>query len=167
MPVPSDPPAQRGGDGPIDLLVIGGSILTLDDARPEVEAVAMRQGVITALGDAAKDRALRGPSTVVVDLRGGLAVPGLTGILVGPNDLAGSMGLMGKPEHPDVVHTMETIVAKARATNVWASVSVGGGPEVQAQWIQRGVKWLTVGDDLGFMSQAARQMLDGIRVNGS
>src|SRR5439155_26617319 len=32
-----------------------------------------------------------------------LAVPGLTGILVGSNDLSGSMGHMGEPRHPDVL----------------------------------------------------------------
>jgi 2-keto-3-deoxy-L-rhamnonate aldolase RhmA len=92
-----------------------------------------------------------------------LAVPGLTGVLVGPNDLSGSMGLMGQPNHPDVLQAMETVVAKARSTNVWASVAVGGGPEVMRQWIQRGVKWMTVGGDLGFMSEAAQQTLSALR----
>jgi 2-keto-3-deoxy-L-rhamnonate aldolase RhmA len=86
-----------------------------------------------------------------------LAVPGLTSIVVGPNDLAGSMGLMGQPAHPDVLRVMETIVAKTRQTQVFASVSIGGGPEEWAAWGRRGVQWMPVGGDVSFMLSAARQ----------
>lgn len=99
----------------------------------------------------------------VRDLDEILATPGLTGVLVGPNDLSGSMGFMGQPDHPAVVQAMETVVAKTRNTDVWASVAVGGGPEAMRLWIQRGVKWMTVGSDLGFMAGAARQALDQMR----
>lgn len=92
-----------------------------------------------------------------------LAVPGLTSITVGPNDLAGSMGLMGQPAHPDVVRVIETIVAKTRQTNVIASVSVGGGPEEFAAWARRGAQWISTGGDIAFMLSAARQMNSQIR----
>src|SRR5207244_391059 len=42
-----------------------------------------------------------------------LAVPGLTGIVVGPNDLAGSLGHMGDTRHPDVLRTIETVLTQA------------------------------------------------------
>jgi len=87
-----------------------------------------------------------------------LAVPGLTSIVVGPNDLAGSMGLMGQPAHPDVLRVMETIVAKTRQTNVLASVSVHGGPENFAAWVRRGVQWIPIGGDISFMLSSARQV---------
>ena len=92
-----------------------------------------------------------------------LAVPGLTSIVIGPNDLAGSMGLMGQPGHPEVVSVMETIVAKTRQTGVWASVAVGGGPEDFAAWARRGAQWMPVGSDIGFMLSAARQAGDQVR----
>ena len=92
-----------------------------------------------------------------------LAVPGLTSVLVGPNDLAGSMGLMGQPEHPEVLRVMETIVAKTRQTNVFASVAIGGGPEELAAWVNRGVQWITVGGDIEFMLSAATQVSGQVR----
>jgi 2-keto-3-deoxy-L-rhamnonate aldolase RhmA len=92
-----------------------------------------------------------------------LAVPGLTSILVGPNDLAGSMGLMGQPEHPEVLRAMETIVAKTRQTNVFASVAIGGGPAALAAWVKRGVQWISVGGDIGLMLSAATQVSSQVR----
>jgi 2-dehydro-3-deoxyglucarate aldolase/4-hydroxy-2-oxoheptanedioate aldolase len=86
-----------------------------------------------------------------------LAVPGLTSIVIGPNDLAGSMGYMGQPAHPEVVGVMESILAKARQTSVWASISVSGGPEVQAKWARSGAQWLPIGGDIGYMLGMARQ----------
>ena len=35
-----------------------------------------------------------------------LAVPGLTSIVIGPNDLSGSMDLMGRPRHPEPSHVI-------------------------------------------------------------
>ena len=60
-----------------DLIVRGGTILTLDPARPKVEAVAIADGVIVAVGSTAEDRALFGSKTEVLDLKGGTATPGL------------------------------------------------------------------------------------------
>jgi len=92
-----------------------------------------------------------------------LAVPGLTSIVVGPNDLAGSMGLMGQPGHPEVQRVMEAIVARTVKTSVYASVSIGGGPEDFAAWVRRGVQWIGLGGDLGYMLGAARQLTGQVR----
>lgn len=96
-----------------------------------------------------------------------LAVPGLTSIVVGPNDLAGSMGYMGQPTHPEVLKTIDTIIAKTLATPVWASVSIGGGAEEFAAWVRRGVQWITLGGDLGYMLSAARQLEAQVREHAS
>lgn len=94
-----------------------------------------------------------------------LAVPGLTSITVGPNDLAGSMGYMGQPAHPEVVGVIETIVARTRQTGVFASVSVGGGPAEFADWARRGAQWLPVGGDLGYMLAEARRIDSQVRAH--
>jgi 2-dehydro-3-deoxyglucarate aldolase/4-hydroxy-2-oxoheptanedioate aldolase len=92
-----------------------------------------------------------------------LAVPGLTSIVLGPQDLAGSMGHMGQPNHPEVLAAMEHVVARTRQTNVWASVSVGGGPDDFAGWVRRGVQWIGLSGDLYYMLSAARQMTEQTR----
>src|SRR4030095_3878587 len=46
-----DDPHTSGGDGPLQTLFFGGPILTIGDDLPEVEALAIRDGRIIALGD--------------------------------------------------------------------------------------------------------------------
>src|SRR5262245_17143542 len=92
-----------------------------------------------------------------------LAVPGLTSIQVGPNDLSGSMGLMGQPAHPEVVKVIEQIVDRTLKTKVWASVSVGGSLDYFASWVKRGVQWMPLSGDIPYMLSAARLMQDQVR----
>jgi 4-hydroxy-2-oxoheptanedioate aldolase len=44
------------------------------------------------------------------------AVPGIDIIGLGPNDLAGSMGIAGQPDHPKLVAAMERMAAAVRKT---------------------------------------------------
>ena len=60
------------------LALVGGRIRTLDPERPWATALASRDGIVVAVGDDAEIRELCDASTEVVDLRGGVAVPGLT-----------------------------------------------------------------------------------------
>ncbi len=71
--------AQRGGTAqapPADLVLTNGRIVTVDDRRPEAEAIAVRGGRIEALGTADEIRRLVGPNTQVIDLKRQLAIPG-------------------------------------------------------------------------------------------
>ena len=62
---------------PADLAVLGAAVRTLDPERPRASAVAVRDGVIVAVGDDAEVRAHTGPATELVDGRGMALVPGL------------------------------------------------------------------------------------------
>jgi len=62
---------------PADFVLKNGKIVTLDESQPEVEALAVRDGKIYALGDNKEIEALVGSATEVIDLKGQLAVPGL------------------------------------------------------------------------------------------
>ena len=64
-------------DGPASLILQVGRIWTGDPARPEAEALAVRDGVLVAIGSKADVEPFRGPSTRVVDLPDGFATPGL------------------------------------------------------------------------------------------
>jgi predicted amidohydrolase YtcJ len=71
--------AQRGGTAqapPADLVLTNGRIVTVDDRRPEAEAIAVSKDRIQALGTAAEIKAMIGPNTQVIDLQGQLAIPG-------------------------------------------------------------------------------------------
>ena len=59
-----------------DLVLINGKIRTVNEAQPQAEAVACRQGRIVAVGTTSEIRRLIGAATRVVDLQGRLVVPG-------------------------------------------------------------------------------------------
>jgi len=92
-----------------------------------------------------------------------LAVKGLTGIVIGPNDLAGSLGHTGNTRHPDVLRAMETVLAKARRAGVPGGVAVGGEAEVFLGWIDKGAQWLTVGADFQLLLRSVSQLAGQVR----
>ena len=61
---------------PADLVILNAKIITLDESQASAEALAARDGRITAVGDDNAVRSLIGDSTTVLDLEGNLVVPG-------------------------------------------------------------------------------------------
>lgn len=71
--------ARRGGTAqapPADLVLTNGRIVTVDDGRPEAEAIAISKDRVQAIGTVAEIKAMTGPNTQVIDLQGQLAIPG-------------------------------------------------------------------------------------------
>src|SRR5207247_2868896 len=62
---------------PADLVLRGGKIVTVDEARPAAEAIAVNGDTIVAVGSEQEIQPYIGPATRVIDLKGALAVPGL------------------------------------------------------------------------------------------
>lgn len=60
-----------------DMVLVNGKIVTVDKSFSVQEAVAIRDGKILAVGSASSIRALAGPETKVIDLRGRAVIPGL------------------------------------------------------------------------------------------
>lgn len=88
-----------GGEPPADLVFHGGTIWTGYAQQPVVEAVAVRDGRITYVGDREGSERLIGPGTEAVDLGGGMLLPSFLdthvhpasgGIELGECDLNGS-----------------------------------------------------------------------------
>jgi predicted amidohydrolase YtcJ len=61
---------------PADLLLLNGKIVTVDERQPEAQALAVRDGLILAVGSTEEIEVHRGERTEVIDLEGHLAVPG-------------------------------------------------------------------------------------------
>jgi len=68
--------ACRGSDGPADLVLRNGRIVTMDDQWPQVSALAVKGDRITAVGSDREMRRYTGKKTKVIDLKGMLAIPG-------------------------------------------------------------------------------------------
>ncbi len=59
-----------------ELVVVAANIITVDDAHPRAEALAVRDGKLVAVGSGPEVRALIGPDTQVIDAVGRTITPG-------------------------------------------------------------------------------------------
>lgn len=70
------PMIALAADGPADTIYVGGTILTINDAQPAAEALAVKDGKILAVGDRATlESSLTGANTRIVDLAGKVLLP--------------------------------------------------------------------------------------------
>src|SRR3954468_21643947 len=112
--------AQRGGTAqapPADLVLTNGHIVTVEDARPEVEAIAVSGDRIMALGSAAEIKPMIGPNTKVVDLNGQLAIPGFIeshGHFTGVGGAQLQLNLMNVQSWDEIVRMVADAVTRAR-----------------------------------------------------
>jgi predicted amidohydrolase YtcJ len=83
LAAPADPPA--------DVVLTGGTVVTLDPGRPRATAVAVRGGRIALVGSDAEVRALAGPRTERIDLAGRTVLPGLADAHVHVEGLGASL----------------------------------------------------------------------------
>jgi predicted amidohydrolase YtcJ len=68
---------MRNSDAVPDLVLHRGLVTTLDRSRPTATAVAIKQGVFSAVGEDREVLPLAGPTTRMVDLQGRRVLPGL------------------------------------------------------------------------------------------
>ncbi len=87
-----------------------------------------------------------------------LTTQGIDAFLIGPNDLAASMGYTGQPLHPEVEKVVKQIIDKAKELGVpggYAATTI----EINQKRIREGFQWITLGSDLGFLAQGAQAAL--------
>ena len=70
-------PPSTATPQPATLVLRGGKIVTVDETKPEAQAMAVRGDTIVALGSNQEIQPYIGAGTRVIDLKGALAVPGL------------------------------------------------------------------------------------------
>jgi predicted amidohydrolase YtcJ len=118
--------AQRGTDGPVDLIVVNGSVYTADGDSSMAEAVAVQGNKILLVGSNRDVQRLRRPQTVVVDAKGGTVLPGFNESVA---DLVAS-GLSLQQvdlEDAESLTAIETTLAAWTALNPDAAWVVGHG----------------------------------------
>lgn len=90
------------------------------------------------------------------------AVPGVDALFVGPGDLSGTMGHVGQLTHPDVMALMADAARRAHALGKPIG-TVGGTPEVVAQYRAMGYDFIAVASDLGLLMRAAQAAAAALR----
>lgn len=100
----------------------------------------------------------------VADIDAILAVEGLDAVIIGPNDLSASIGLLGAPTHPEVLKLCATTIARCKVAGKPCGVSIGPGDrQAISMWLATGVDFISCGDDISFLAMGARSTLDHIR----
>ena len=74
---PARPRAAQPAPSPADIVLVNGTVLTVDGADSIAQAIAISGGKIVAVGTNEAIRARAGSATQVIDLRGRTATPGL------------------------------------------------------------------------------------------
>ncbi len=92
-----------------------------------------------------------------------LAIPTLDSLIVGPNDLSGSMGFPGQPRHPDVVKAIRTIAEKSRKAGKYVGIGMGADVDHALEAASLGVQWVQCGSDFGYMTAFADRLYADIR----
>jgi 2-keto-3-deoxy-L-rhamnonate aldolase RhmA len=92
-----------------------------------------------------------------------LSVPGLTSVVVGPNDLAASLGYTGQPRHAEVIRAIDTVIAKARAAKIPMGIAVGDDPDLLCEWVGKGVNWIAMAADYILLTHVAAQLAGRVR----
>jgi predicted amidohydrolase YtcJ len=72
----SEIPLGKGKLAIADKIYVNANVITVNDAQPSAEAVAIQEGKILAVGDRSTIEALKGPSTQIIDFQGKTVVPG-------------------------------------------------------------------------------------------
>src|SRR5947199_5308492 len=98
--------AQLSPARPADLIVTDARIYTVDQSRPVVAAMAVRDGRVLFAGSEREAMALRGAGTRVLDLGGRTVIPGMVDAhahLLGLGQSLRTVNLVGAKSYDEVV----------------------------------------------------------------
>lgn len=103
---------------PADAIYINANIITMNDAQPRAEALAVKDGKVLAVGSRTEAEAHKGPSTRVVDVEGKTITPGFIdghGHLSGVGLSAAGANLLSPPDGrvtsiPELQQTMRDYI---------------------------------------------------------
>lgn len=112
---------------PADLVFLNGNVLTIDDAQPTAQAVAVIANRIARVGSNEEVRAEAGPETRVIDLAGRTLLPGFNDNHTHPISYGLALGLIDA--RPAAVPTLASLQDAFRAA---ASSPSGNG---RGNWI--------------------------------
>jgi len=102
---------------PADLVLRNGRVVTVDDARPTAQAIAVNGDTIVAVGSDAEIGRYIGPNTQVIDLAGQMAMPGFVeghAHFTGIGQAKLGLELMETGSWEEIIGMVRDAVAKAR-----------------------------------------------------
>ena len=85
------------------------------------------------------------------------AVEGVTGLFIGPGDLAAALGHVGNPKHPEVQAAIEEAIARIRKAGKPAGI-LSADEALAKRYIELGCTFTAVGSDLGILARTSEQL---------
>lgn len=90
-------------------------------------------------------------------------VEGIDGFIIGPNDLSGSLGLIGQVEHEKCRSVYEKMTAILRESGIPFGVATYADPAWLDYWKKLGATIFFCGADWGFLKDGTYAMLDKLK----
>ena len=94
-----------------------------------------------------------------------LKVDGYDALLIGPNDLAASMGYIGQTDHPQVLETVQFIVDECRKANVKYGIFGSSPDSLLSHMNQEHCKYVVCGVDMVLYANGIQNLLDSLKAN--
>jgi len=91
-----------------------------------------------------------------------LRVDGVDLLFLGPEDLAASMGYLGRPEHPDVEATLSRVLAAAQRNGVPAGIPTRTVAETENR-LEQGYRFIQLGVDVLYLGDSCRERCRELR----
>ena len=86
-----------------------------------------------------------------------IAVPGIDGLFIDPYDLSSSIGLIGQPQHPDVLSAIEKVKIAARQAPLPLGIFVS--TDALARSLKSDFQFIVVGTDIGRLTQSLKETM--------
>jgi 2-keto-3-deoxy-L-rhamnonate aldolase RhmA len=88
-----------------------------------------------------------------------LTTPGVDAFLIGPQDLAASLGHLNNPAHPEVEQVIVDVITRRKKLKVPGCYATAS-PELCLKRIEQGFQFVTVGGDLGLLRIGAQTVME-------
>ena len=99
----------------------------------------------------------------IKDLKNIASVDGVDSIVIGPNDLSGSIGKLGQTRDPEMLKLMDEYAAACIEARISFGTSIGFDDENVTDWIKRGVSWICVDADASYLLSGGKKTLSNTR----
>lgn len=88
-----------------------------------------------------------------------LTTPGVDAFMIGPQDLAASMGHVGNPAHPDVEKAIVEVITRAKKLKVPGGYA-SAPPDLCLKRIEQGFQFITIGGEMGLLRLGVQTFLE-------
>ena len=160
---------------PADLIVTNARIYTVDESRPVVSALAVRDGRVLFTGSLREAMALRGSGTRIVDLGGRTVIPGMVDAhahLLGLGQSLRTVNLVGARSYDEVIARVaarakglapgQWLLGRGWDQNLWGADTRFPTQEALSRAIPANPVWLVRVDGHAGLANAAAMRAAGV-----